>query len=231
MSAKDIVREETILNFLEVTEAQLEALRSIGLPYIVVNENNRLYNIESVATWLMTREYFGLGNTVYFPVDWSSVYNGYKVRQIAGTSNENFTFIIPSDFNNLVSLKLLGIVSAGASGSGKSISLTSYYAGEGEDYTEHTETDTDTYELASAGNMIGTLDLSVVFNDLSAGDICNVNVDHNAKPLTTDRLYLKRINAHEIYLFADLALQAPCTSYLQPEFHNHNYLLTLHELI
>jgi len=180
MAAKDIVREENILKFLNVNETKLEDLRTEGLPYIDLGNGDRLYNIESVAIWIMTKEYFGPGNTVYFTVDWNNVYNGFKNRSIAGTGNHDFSFVIPADFKSLVSLKLIGIVTSGSAGSGKSVTLNSTYAKDGESYSQHTESDTDVYEIAASAGLIGSLDLSAVFTSIEAGDLCGVNVDHNA---------------------------------------------------
>lgn len=180
MAAKDIVREENILLFLNVTESELADLRTEGLPYIDLGSGNRLYNIESVAVWIMTKEYFGPGQTVYSPVDWNNVYNGFKNRSIAGTGNHDFSFVVPADFKSLTSLKLIGIVVSGSAGSGKSITLNSTYGKEGEVYSTHTESDTDVYTIAASAGLIGSLDLSAVFTSIEAGDVCAVNVDHNA---------------------------------------------------
>lgn len=179
MAAKDIVREKNILVFLGVNESELEDLRTEGLPYIDLGGDNRLYNIESVTTWIMTKEYFGPGDTVYFPVDWNNIYNGFKNRSIAGTGNHDFLFVVPADFKALVSLKLIGIVTSGSAGSGKSVTLNSTYGKEGENYAQHTENDTDIYTIAASADFFGSLDLSAVFNSLENGDICAVNVDHN----------------------------------------------------
>lgn len=180
MASKDIVREENILVFLDITESDLADLRTAGLPYIDLDGTNRLYNIESVATWIMTKEFFGEEKTTYFGLLWDSVYNGYNTISVNQSSDFDIAFHIPKDFGTLVSAKLICIPGAGAGGSGKSITLSSQYAAEGEDYDENTESDTDNYTLAASADIIGSLDLSAVLSDLDPLDIVSVNIQHNA---------------------------------------------------
>jgi hypothetical protein len=181
MAAKDIVREDVILEFLGVTASELATLRSAGLPYCDLGDDNRLYNLESVATWVMEQEYFSGEYTVFFPVDPSVVYNGHSAKSIATNSDGDFgEFLIPPDFGSLVSLELIGIPASGAHGSGKSITLESNYGGDDESCTEHNETDTDTYTISDTADYVGALDLSAVFSELAAGDVCGVNVKHNS---------------------------------------------------
>lgn len=115
--------------------------------------------------------------------DYNGSLGNYRVRSIAGTGSHRFTFPgIPDDFNSLISINLVGIVSAGAAGSGKDIDIFSDYAADDEVYNNHTESDTtSTYDFTGKTNTkIDVIDLSGILVNLSAGDSFGIFVDHKA---------------------------------------------------
>jgi len=108
-------------------------------------------------------------------------YGNYAVAEIGSNAQGYFSFYIPDDFNSLVSLKIIGIVSPAAAGTGKDIDLFTNYAQHGELYNTHAETDTTTtYDLSAESNRLYELDISGVFTGITAGDHCGIEVDHNS---------------------------------------------------
>lgn len=104
-----------------------------------------------------------------------SIFNCYQVRRIPnGPTLEEATFAVPPDFTSLVSLKLIFIVDPAVAGVNKSITLVSEYGAEGEAYNNHTETDTSLYDFTGLGDKISSIDLSVVFSSIAAGDYCGL---------------------------------------------------------
>ena len=115
-----------------------------------------------------------------FELDFANNYNNYRVRTIAATGSQRFTFCIPDDFNSLVSLEAVGAPTGGAGGVGKDIDRYSDYGAVGESTTQHSEADTtSTYDTGTDDNW-EAIDLSSVFSSLNAGDICGVLVDHKS---------------------------------------------------
>lgn len=114
---------------------------------------------------------------VVFAPLFNGSYGVVKTRSIAGAGDEDFSFTIPDDFNELVSLHIeqLPINTF----TDESIELTSNYGKDGENYQTHVELDsTGVYSGVAA--VWGDLDLSSVFSSLGAGDRCGVEIDHNA---------------------------------------------------
>lgn len=105
----------------------------------------------------------------------------YRRRRIGGAGAFEFTFRVPHDFTSIISLVAIGIPTAGAAGAGKDIDLISNYASVGENLAFHSESDLGTvYDFSgTADEITNVLDLSIVFNSLSANDLCGVNIDHN----------------------------------------------------
>lgn len=117
---------------------------------------------------------------VFFPAgDYTADINIYRAKAVGPAGNENFTFSIPSDFNNLDSMHLIYIPNALAAGPGKDIDFYSNYASIGEDSQTHTESETTQTWTISTANFIGSFEIQQVFTNITAGDFCGVEVDHN----------------------------------------------------
>lgn len=105
----------------------------------------------------------------------------HLVVSVAANGSSNFRFAIPRDFLEVVSIRMRGIPSAAAAGSGKSITLDSNYASAGEVYNLHAASDTRNYNLTGTADILSeVIDLTVVFGSIAAGDTCGVKVKHNA---------------------------------------------------
>jgi len=116
-----------------------------------------------------------------FTLDYGNNEDNYRSQEVIGTGSRRFTFGVPCDFASLVSLVIIGKVSAAAAGSAKGIDLYSSYASVGEASNTHEESDiATTYDLSSKSGKFIDIDLSGVFTSLSAEDICGIQVDHNS---------------------------------------------------
>lgn len=119
---------------------------------------------------------------VFFQADYGSNEGNFRTRAVGSTANFNFNFKVPHDFSSIDSLVICGIiVGAGAIGSGRDIDLFSEYGGANEAYNNHAESDTTSlFDFSSNVQFdIIQIDISSVFTNLSAGDYCGINVDHN----------------------------------------------------
>lgn len=145
------------------------------------------YNTEASTGVPTTREII-LSGTNYGAND-----DDYRTSNIGATGNQNYTFYMPSDFVSFVSFKVIGIVSAGAAGSGKDIDLSSTYASVGEPANTHTETDVGTTYTFVSGQINDEIDLTVVLSTASAGDSIGINVDHNGIGGGLGNLYLRMV--------------------------------------
>jgi len=104
----------------------------------------------------------------------------FRVQNLAATGSHRFTFHTPLDFTSLVKLVLLGVPTAGAAGAAKDIDLFSDYAGVGEAYNTHSQSDTtSTYNTGSA-NVIFELNIAPLFTSLAASDCAGIFVDHKS---------------------------------------------------
>ena len=62
LTFKNFAKEETIMLMLDVNEKSLAELRNNeDLPYIRVNRNKRVYPVQEVSEWLMSRICSGKG--------------------------------------------------------------------------------------------------------------------------------------------------------------------------
>lgn len=111
--------------------------------------------------------------------------DNYGVRSAGSTAQTFFTFQIPHDFVSLISLQAVYFNSSSLVT--VDIDLNSNYGALGEDRANHQESDTTT-TYSSNANEISSLDISVVFSSLAAGDFCGVNVDHNGIGATSKYL-------------------------------------------
>ena len=123
---------------------------------------------------LKKKEYF-------FLADYDANFLTYRVKSLGGSGTQRFTFAVPDDFVSLNYVKLIGSISAGAAGSGKNIDLSSNYGKDGENDNQHAETNTTiTYDFTGLSGKKAGIDVSSVFSSLSAGDVCGLQIDHNA---------------------------------------------------
>ena len=122
-----------------------------------------------------------VNKTVFFPANLQSGTDQGSHRIVSQKKNEEITygFSVPEDFGELVSLEMIGIPSVGAAASGQNIDLFSDYGGIGEAITEHSEAEIATaYDFTGLSLKFATIDVSVVFVSLAAGDICGLTIDH-----------------------------------------------------
>lgn len=116
---------------------------------------------------------------VFIPVDHGSNFSVYRTRSVGSAGSWRLDFNVPYDFTSIVSLEIIGIVSAGAAGAAKNIDLTSEYGALNEVYNTHTSTDTtSTYDLTGYTNKFYNLNIAPLFPALAAGDFCGIFVDH-----------------------------------------------------
>lgn len=115
---------------------------------------------------------------VFLPgTNYANLQGDFRVRTIGGTSDFNFTFSVPLDFDTLVTIEMIGI-SLGTNAAAD-IDLSSDYGAIGESPSAHSEANTTiTYNITSG--TIVALDVSSVFTSISAGDFCGINIDHNS---------------------------------------------------
>lgn len=131
--------------------------------------------------------------TVYFKPETNSNDGNHRMRSIAASAAFNFEFAIPDDFNALVSLEMIMAPTAGAAGSGKDVDLSSTYGAIGEVTNFHAETDTSsTYDFGTSLTF-AAIDVSGVFTNLAAGDICGLEWDNNGVGGATYHYYIKLV--------------------------------------
>jgi len=114
---------------------------------------------------------------VYFETDWNTNFSELRVRSIPGTGSHRFPFSVPNDF----SLPLEAYIEALplADFTDEDIDLISEYAGQGENFQTHAETNT-TGVYSGLAQKWGKLDVSSVLSSLSASDVGGLQVDHNS---------------------------------------------------
>lgn len=125
----------------------------------------------------------GGDKSITFPISMITGSNrgDHRVVSIGATGANRFNFAVPDDFGTLTSLELVGIPMAGAAGASKDIDLFSDYGAIGENFAAHSESDTTTlYDFTGDTDLFISIDLSVVFSSLAAGDFCGCQVDHNS---------------------------------------------------
>jgi len=105
----------------------------------------------------------------------------YRVQTVGASSSQRFTFKIPQQAVTVISIQLVGIIAAGAAGSGKNIDLYSDYATIGETYNTHTQSSTTaTYDFTGMTNKITAIDVTSLFTAIAPDDVCGILVDHIA---------------------------------------------------
>jgi len=116
--------------------------------------------------------------SAFFPVDDNTTFGKYKVLTIATGATDEVSFMCPCDAEEVHKIWLVGITQNG--GPGKNIDFVSQYGAGGEQYNNHTETDTaSTYDLGNAGDII-KLDITDLFPDIESMDACGLEIKHNA---------------------------------------------------
>jgi hypothetical protein len=113
--------------------------------------------------------------------DFASNLGNYRTRSIAGSGSYRFTFKLPDNYTSLLSVDLIGIVSAAAAQTARNIDLASEYAAIGEIYNTNTESDTTTtYNLSGYSSEIYALNLLTVLTGVAPRDLVGVLVTHVA---------------------------------------------------
>lgn len=115
--------------------------------------------------------------TVFFRPERVGTVGDYKVKAMGQGGNENFTFLVPQDFQSLTSLELV-YAPVNTVDPGKTADLNSDYGSIGESITTHSETVLGNPVTGTAG-IFSTMDISGVFSNMSAGDICGININLN----------------------------------------------------
>ena len=129
-----------------------------GLNRVLVSDNL------GVASWQTVVK------MAYFKMEFNTdQYGEYGGENIADTRTN---FDIPFDFNTLLSLELI-IIPFATDGSWD-INLNSHYGQISEISNIHAEADTRAYSLVT--DVKFGVDISVVFNNLTAGDNCGLNI-------------------------------------------------------
>jgi hypothetical protein len=108
--------------------------------------------------------------------DYNANMGAFRERNFSGTTQFNFSFIVPDAFLALTSLRILGIPNV--TNAAADIDLISDYGAEGEAFNNHSESELgNTYNLVA--NQLFSIDISPVYSVLAAGDRCGLTVDHN----------------------------------------------------
>jgi hypothetical protein len=115
----------------------------------------------------------------FFPAFCNANVGNFNVRTVGTSSNGQFNFQVPKNFDSLISLHIVGLPGANAAGASKDIDISSQYGKEGEQYNNHTASDTSTLYTIPAGGTVWYLDISTIFTGLEAGDSGGLNVQHN----------------------------------------------------
>jgi len=121
----------------------------------------------------------------WFEPEFDTNLGEYRARSLTSNSAENFTFQVPSDFNTLSKLVLIG--SANGTIVTQDIDLFSDYALVTELFNTNSEADTITTYSFTA-NIFTEIDISGVYSVLAADHICGLTVDHNAIGTTINYL-------------------------------------------
>ena len=117
----------------------------------------------------------------FFTARGTSFLGDYAVRSVASNAQGRVSFHAPSNLGALVSVELVGIVSAGAAQAARDIDFYTSYAALGEPSTQHQQSDlTSVYDLSAVSGQIYSFDLTALFTALAAGDYAGVQVDHNS---------------------------------------------------
>ena len=125
--------------------------------------------------------------------DYSANDGNFRVRQIGANGSHRFSFSIPEDFNNAVSLELIGQPESGADGAGKDIDIFSEYGVLGEAFDTNVESDTTTlYDLTGTfGQTIAVIDLFPIVSNIAAGQEIGFLIDHKGIGGAIDYLRIK----------------------------------------
>jgi len=88
---------------------------------------------------------------------------------------------VPENYGSGATIRLIGIVDPGAASTLRNIDFTTNYSSLGEDYQTHVQTDTaSTYDLSGTGDQLYSFDLTSLFSNITAGDLCGIYVKHNS---------------------------------------------------
>ena len=128
------------------------------------------------AKWLELAAGAVAKHVVYLANANADYQGAYRVRTLGATAKFSFSFHIPDDFNSLIELQVFGAPNASYTGTGE-IDLLSAYGKVEESVLAHTESQSLT-GLTGVIDQWDALDISGVFNSITAGDNCGVEVDH-----------------------------------------------------
>ena len=130
--------------------------------------------------WILFTERHSTGSK-FFSVDGGSSVGDHRVANIASASNFNFEFRVPADFLSIIKLVLILSPSSGADDPGQEIEISSDYGTMGEVINIHSESDlTSVYDFTGLAGVFIELDISSIYTNISALDICGLFVNHPA---------------------------------------------------
>lgn len=116
----------------------------------------------------------------FFPCNADASDGSFCVRNLAASGAATFSFRVPNSAQAVLAVELIGYPTAGATGAGKDIDLSSEYGAVGELKNLHAEVDNTTTYTIPAADTLWALDLTTVLSAVAAGDSAGVLVTHNA---------------------------------------------------
>lgn len=144
--------------------------------------------VGGTTEWQVSGEFEAVAQKFY-AAEYDTTMGDFRVQRIGASAAFPFTFSIPSDFEEIVTLAAIVIPSAGAAGAGRDIDLTSDFGALGELFNANSQSDTTTtYDFTGLTNTLTTINLAPVFSGVAAGDYCGVTIDHNGIGGTIDYL-------------------------------------------
>lgn len=134
----------------------------------------------------------GITKEIFYPAETAAANGNFRVRSVGATGNFNFNIFLPNDFSSLESVVAVGIISAASTaGTEKDIDLNTDCGGQNQAYNFKTQSDTTSTYTTPALNTLWEMNVSGVFSDVSSGDYCGLNIDHNSIGGSIDYLGIK----------------------------------------
>ncbi len=120
----------------------------------------------------------GATKTAFFDPQYSGNQGALRIRSVASNGAFDYTFLVPDDFNALVSLRAIFVNVSATPTATANLDLFSDYGADTETFNNHSESDTTSTFPIPAVNILGFVDISGVFSVLAAGDRCGIEIDH-----------------------------------------------------
>lgn len=184
---------DTIRKIVDAKGDILAATAADTLARLAVGTDGQILTADSgEATGIKWAAAGAAGNkTVLFDWNQSSSDGDYRGSSIGASGSGRVIFGIPDDFGSLVSLEMVGIISAAITA--KNIDLTSDYAASTEDAQANSESNVAFTVTSANANEMFFYSISSVFSSIAAGDICGIMADHKAIGATITYLFVKMV--------------------------------------